>query len=137
MIDISTPVLVLSSGHHGALGIVRSLGRLGISVYVVSASSSAPHVRSKYCRGAFLWDIEAAPAADSLEYLTGVGSRLGSTAILMGTSNAAALFLACHGGELRSSFTFSSQSPDLVRSLDSKKEMSALATSVGIPVPNA
>ena len=33
-----TAVLVLRSGHHGGLGIVRSLGRLGVPVYCVDAT---------------------------------------------------------------------------------------------------
>ena len=34
----ATSVVILRSGHHGGLGIVRSLGRLGVPVYSVDAT---------------------------------------------------------------------------------------------------
>ena len=56
--DHATRVVILGSGHHGGLGIVRSLGRLGVPVYYVHASWLDPAFSSRYCRGRFLLNIE-------------------------------------------------------------------------------
>ena len=54
-IDSSTPILIfgLSHGalHHGALGIARSAGRLGIPVYRVGRERWGPAALSRYSRG--------------------------------------------------------------------------------------
>ena len=65
-IDTSAPVLVLGSARHGGLGLTRSLGRLGVSVYVVDADPDAPAFHSTYCRGKFVWDIDRVPVSDSV-----------------------------------------------------------------------
>lgn len=61
--DTATPVLVLDSPYHGGLGVTRSLGRLGIPVYNVDSNRLAPAFFSRYCRGKFVWDLNAAPPA--------------------------------------------------------------------------
>ena len=94
MIDISTPVLVLNSAHHGGLAITRSLGRLGIPVFVVDANRLTPSFSSKYCLGSFVWDIDRAPAEDSVKHLAGIGRNLGRRALLIPTTDTASLFLA-------------------------------------------
>src|ERR1043166_901526 len=46
-----TPVLILRSVHHGGLAIARSLGRLGVPVYVLDSNSHAPSFSSRSYRG--------------------------------------------------------------------------------------
>ena len=58
----TTRAVILRSGHHGGLGIVRSLGRLGVPVYSVDADWWEPAFSSRYCRGRFLLDTENLPA---------------------------------------------------------------------------
>src|SRR5262245_33687295 len=135
MIDISTPVVVLKSAHHGGLGITRSLGRLGIAVYVVDADPRTSSFPSRYCKGKFVWDIDRAPASDSLDYLAAIGRTLQSRAILIPAADTAALFVAAHASELSPWFHFCNQTPRLVLSLYSKKAMNQLAVSQGIPTP--
>src|SRR5437867_2797910 len=137
MIDISTPVVVLKSAHHGAVGITRTLGRLGIPVYVVDADPRTPAFSSRYCRGKFVWDFDRASAEDSLEFLAGIGRMLGRRALLIPTTDNATLFVSAHADALGGRFLFCRQSPRLVQSLYSKKEMALLAASLGIPTPNA
>jgi len=54
-IDTSTPAVVLkldsNAMHHGGLGAIRSLGRLGVPVYGVYGESMAPTAGSRYLRG--------------------------------------------------------------------------------------
>ena len=58
----TTPVVILRSGHHGALGIARSLGRLGVPVYCVGATYWEPAFSSRYCRRRFILNVESDPA---------------------------------------------------------------------------
>src|SRR5579859_6905493 len=58
-IDVSTPAVVLKFDpnvmHHGGLGVIRSLGRAGISVYGVHEDGLAPAASSRYLRGRLFW----------------------------------------------------------------------------------
>src|SRR2546422_1157061 len=74
--NTSVPVVVLKAEDYGALGIVRSLGRLGIRVYAIDADSGAPALKSRYCAGKFIWNVDAAPAERSEEHTSELQSRL-------------------------------------------------------------
>lgn len=135
--DSSTPVVVLRSDSHGGLNIMRSLGRLGVPVYNLDPNPWAPTFRSRYCRGRFVWDIEHRPADESLAYMAEVRRRIGRPCILVPTTDRTANFVADHAGTLAKSFVFPQQSPGLVRSLASKRDMFHLARRHGIPTPDA
>lgn len=135
--DSSTPVVVLRSDSHGGLNIMRSLGRLGVPVYNLDPNPWAPTFRSRYCRGRFVWDIEHRPADESLAYMAEVRRRIGRPCILIPTTDRTANFVADHAGTLAKSFVFPQQSPGLVRSLASKRDMFHLARRHGIPTPDA
>lgn len=133
--DASTPVLVLRSDSHGGLNIMKSLGPLGIDVYNLDPQRWAPAHHSRYCRGKFLWDIEHAPAQDSLAYLADVRRKIGRKAILIPTTDATTRFVDRWQSYLRDLFIFPEQPPGLVDALCSKKEMYLLAKRHGIPTP--
>jgi len=135
MVDVSTPVVVLNSGHHGALGITRSLGRLGVPVHLVDANPKAPSFRSRYCRGSYLWDIDHAPEDRSIDYLGKIASGIGRPAVLIPTSDAGVLFVAQNTARLQQWFLFPKQSFELVVRLHNKKHMQQLACSAGMPTP--
>src|SRR5437899_12260659 len=71
----SFPVVVLKAEDYGALVIVRSLGRLAIRVYAIDADSGAPALKSRYCAGKFIWNIDAAPAEQSVQFLREVPAK--------------------------------------------------------------
>jgi predicted ATP-grasp superfamily ATP-dependent carboligase len=133
----TTPVVVLRSDSHGGLNIIRSLGRLGVPVYNVDLNPWAPALRSRYCRGKFLWDIEHRPAELSLEYMAGVRRKIGRPCILIPTTDRTARFVADHSRRLAGDFLFPEQPPGLVDALASKREMFHLARRHGIPTPDA
>lgn len=137
MLDTSTPVLLLRSVRHGGLGVVRTLGRLGVAVYAVDSDPNTFSFSSRYCRGRYVWDIDRAPEDQTLEFLAGIGRKLGGRTILIPTSDTAALFVAAHTEALRTWFRFSQVPFDLVQSLYSKKDMHFLVKQLGIPTPNA
>jgi predicted ATP-grasp superfamily ATP-dependent carboligase len=136
----STPVVVFKaviSADHGALGIVRSLGRLGIPVYVVASDPQTSSFYSRYCRGKFVLDIDTAPEEKSLQFLLEVSKKIGGSPILIPTDDGSATFVADHADALRSSFQFQDQLPRLFNSLNSKKEMHFQAKKHGLPTPEA
>ena len=62
ILDTSTPAVILKLDHnvmhHGGLGAIRSLGRLGVPVYGVHEDSLAPAARSRYLHGRWIWRPE-------------------------------------------------------------------------------
>jgi len=137
-IDTSVPVVLLGDGfRHGTLGIVRSLGRLGVSVYAVDGDPREPALASRYCRGASTWDVARRLAADTVAFLDDLGRRLGRQPVLIPTNDATALFVATHGSALAQRFRFPQRPPELVRAFSDKREAFYLAQRLGIPTPTA
>src|SRR5205807_1916949 len=83
--DVSTPVVVLrgvESASHGALGILRSLGRLGVPVYAVACRRRTAAFFSRYCKGKYVWNVANGHAERSVNFLLDVGRKIGRRAIL-------------------------------------------------------
>ena len=134
--DVSTPVLVLSLGTHGPLGIIRSLGRLGVPMYAVGGSWPDVGGCSRYCRQVFRCEFPQAQPGRLLEVLRKAGRAIGRQSILIPTSDDTAVFAADHAGVLREFFLLPEQCSSLPRALASKKEAHALARTHGIPTPD-
>jgi D-aspartate ligase len=133
--DNSTPVVLLGCFRHGGLGIVRSLGRLGVPVYAVDADRYTPAFFSKYCRRRFLWDLHTAPVEESIGFLREIGRNLGVRSVLIPTSDIGAMFVVDHADRLADQFVFPRPDASVVRSLCSKREMFHLARKWGVPTP--
>src|SRR5215472_15316556 len=93
--------VVLRSGHHGGLGIVRSLGRLGVPVYCVDATWWESAFTSRYCRGRFLLDVENAPLDVALAGLQRIARKIGGRPILIPTTDQASSWVAENARALR------------------------------------
>jgi predicted ATP-grasp superfamily ATP-dependent carboligase len=132
LVDVGTPVLVWGF-HHGSLGIARSLGRLGVSVHAVEANSNAVALSSRYCRSSRTWNISAAPAHQTLEFLRAYAADIGGQAVLIATSDDTAIFMAQHAAELASCFLFPRMPTETVRALSNKKNLHELARTLGVP----
>lgn len=133
--DVSTPAVVLVCYKHGGLAVVRTLGRLGVPVYVVHDKWVTAGSFSRYCRGRFRWELDTAKPEASLQFLKHVHEKIGRRALLIPTSDIAAMFVAGHAVELGAWFAFPQQDAKLVRSLCSKKEMYCLARKWNVPTP--
>lgn len=133
--DVATPVVVLNATHHGALGLNRSLGRLGIPVYNQAPLRSAPVFSSRYSRRNLLWDVDENGAEPTIEYLLALGRELPGPALLIPTCDVTAMLVADHDGALRKYFLFPKQERQLVHTLCSKKGMYQIAKSLGVPTP--
>ncbi|TLY33467.1 MAG: GNAT family N-acetyltransferase [Ignavibacteria bacterium] len=135
--DTTVPVVVLKLYHHLSLGVVRSLGRLGIEVLGIDQNPRAPGLHSQYCRGRYVWDIDGARPDKTIEFLLRIGKSIGKRSVLINTADEGALLLAEHAEALREWFILPYVLPELVRSLTSKKEMYYLARKQGIDTAEA
>jgi len=135
--DRSTPVVVFRVGTHGSVGLLRSLGRLGIDVYALHAPAQwrDPSTYSRYCHGRFAWDFESESAQSSVEFLLNVGKSIGRRSILIPSTDEIAVFAAEHFQALQEWFIYPEQSASLVRSLTSKREARLLAQKCGVATP--
>ena len=133
--DNTTPAVALVCHHHVGLGIMRSLGPLGVETYGIEGDSFSPALASRYCRGKFLLDLHRTPPDQSLEYLRRIGARIGRRAVLIPTSDAAVMFVANHARPLSQWFIFPERDSDLVRRLCDKGEMYHLARACDVATP--
>ncbi len=136
-VDTSTPAVVLKFDpnvmHHGGLGVIRSLGRIGVPVYGVHEGPWAPAASSRYLHGRCFWQ----PSPDDVERvqagLKKLAARIGQRAVLVPTDDAGAIFLAEHGDELRQWFLFPDPPRDLPRRVAGKYSLYQLCRETGVP----
>ncbi len=106
--------------HHGGLGVIRGLGRLGVPVYGVHRGCWAPAASSRYLSGRWYWR----PCQEDAERVRAgqlqLARRIGRPAVLIPTDDAGAIFLADQGDGLRPWFLFPEPSRDLPRRLACK-----------------
>jgi D-aspartate ligase len=131
--DATKPVVVFRSGHHGGLGIVRSLGRLGVPLFCVDADRWEPAFSSRYCRGRFVLKAEDNPDGGSVDQLLEIGRKLGGHPILIPTTDHGTMWVADHAEALRQEFCFPLQEAALIRALCDKSRMQELARKSGVP----
>jgi D-aspartate ligase len=139
-IDTHVPVAVAVRDEYGALPIVRTLGRLGVSVYLIAqAGAEAPVFFSRYVAGKMAWNVAGRSEAESLALLRKIGATLtnkhGVRPILLTPSDWFAIFVERHGDELAEYFNFPKASMPVVAKLLDKWEMYKLAVRHKIPTP--
>jgi predicted ATP-grasp superfamily ATP-dependent carboligase len=140
--DATVPVLVLKVGRyvlhdHGGLGVIRSLGRLGVPVYGVVEDRFTPAAASVYLTGAFIWDTRGLDAQRLLEGMALIGERLDRPTIVIPTDDVAATLVAEQAATLQRWFMFPQQPAALPRTLANKRELHLLCKQVGVPCPKA
>jgi len=104
-VDTATEIVLLRLDrnvfHHGGLGVIRSLGRLGIPVHTMREDRLAPAALSRYARRR----VSPMPAStdpdDVLDLLDRLADRLPGPAVLVTTDDAGAILLAEHDDKLR------------------------------------
>ncbi len=137
--DTSTPAVILKFDqnvmHHGGLGAIRSLGRLGVPVYGVHEGPWAPAASSRFLRGRWIWHPDAEDVERTLAGLLTLAERIGRRSVLIPTDDAGAIFLAEHGRPLRQAFLFPAPPAGLPRRLAGKFSMHELCREAGLPGP--
>ena len=135
----NVPVLVFADSllvlHHGCVGIIRSLGKMGVPVYSVVKDRFTPAAVSKYLTGAFICETHGLDAPRLLEGMAAIGERLNRPTIVIPTDDVGAIFLAEQAAILRKWFIFPQQSAALPRVLANKRELYFLCKKLGVPCP--
>ena len=131
--DTSVPALVLRPVNHGSLCLVRTLGRMGVSVYGVGDDPGAAGMTSRYCRRKFIAAKNGAAPAASVQFLLEVSRLIGQKTILTCTDDDSCRFIAENSNQLRNAFLFPANSSELVRTLTDKRQMYFLAKKLAIP----
>jgi predicted ATP-grasp superfamily ATP-dependent carboligase len=138
--DRSVPALLVKIGHyplqHIGLGVVRTLGRIGVPVYAITEDRWTPAAVSRYCAGRFVQHSTGLEDPELLlSRLVEVGRQLGRPAIAVPTDEEAAVLLAEHATELSDYFLLPQVAPGLPRRLASKRGLYELCLESGIPAP--
>jgi predicted ATP-grasp superfamily ATP-dependent carboligase len=140
-LDRGVPALVLKVGtypmHHGGLGVVRSLGRLGVPVYGVYEERFAPAAVSRYLSGKFIWQSNTGDPDRFLEGMEMVGQRLGRPTVLIPTDDLGAILISEQAPTLSRWFRFPQPPLGLAHLLASKKGLYELCSKLGVPCPRA
>lgn len=135
VVNNAVPVVVIYRGGIGALAIARTLGRLGVPMYLVlQEGANTPLAASRYWRKIFSWDFSA-PAQDSVRFLHGVARSIGTRPVLLTLADWIAVFIEQHASELQGDFIFPRAAPPLIRTLSNKWNLYLLAKQHKIPTP--
>ncbi|MEV0602668.1 ATP-grasp domain-containing protein [Streptomyces sp. NPDC050315] len=122
--------------HHGGVGAIRSLGRLGVPMYAITEDRYTPAAASRYLKGRFVWPTTGREDPERLvDGLLRIGRRIGRPAVLVPTDEEAAVLIAEHADVLGDRFLFPRTPPGLSRRLASKQGLHELCTEHGIPSP--
>jgi D-aspartate ligase len=137
--DRSVAALVLNFGEypflHGTLGIVRSLGRLGIPVFVVQRFPFLPSGASRYLTGKFLWAADGRNTDQFLEGMARIAKILDRPTILMPADDSSAILIAKNANALAEWFIFVRQPETLPRTLANKRNLyQSIVSTVRDPV---
>ncbi|MFE2513874.1 carboxylate--amine ligase [Streptomyces mirabilis] len=140
--DRNVPGLIVKFGdyplHHGGVGAIRSLGRLGIPMYAITEDRYTPAAASRYLRRAYVWPTTGTEEPERLvEGLLRIGARIGRPTVLVPTDEEAAVLIAEHQEELGERFLFPRVDAKLPRRLASKQGLHELCVEHGIPSPAA
>ncbi|WP_328837510.1 ATP-grasp domain-containing protein [Streptomyces europaeiscabiei] len=138
--DRDVPALVVKLGdyplHHGGVGAIRSLGRLGVPMYAITEDRYTPAAASRYLRRAFVWPTTGTEEPEWLvDGLLRIGRRIGRPAVLIPTDEEAAVLIAEHQEELATRFLFPRVDGKLPRRLASKQGLHELCVEHGISSP--
>jgi predicted ATP-grasp superfamily ATP-dependent carboligase len=134
------PVLLTKIGrypqHHGGLGVVRTVGRLGVPVHAVVEDPLTPVALSRHVARRFVWPTTGLEEPRLLvDALLSIGREIGRPCIPVPTDDEAAVVLAEHAALLRRHFLLPPVAPGLPRLLADKASLHRICETVGVPCP--
>ncbi|WP_447038034.1 carboxylate--amine ligase [Streptomyces sp. DSM 118878] len=146
--DRNVPGLVVKFGdyplHHGGVGAIRSLGRLGVPMYAITEDRWTPAAASRHLTRAFPWPTTGTEEPERLVAgLLRLGRRIGVPTVLIPTDEEAAVLIAEHQDELSGErtgfggFLFPRGQAELPRRLASKQGLHELCVRHGVASPVA
>ena len=138
--DTSVPVLVINRPYDdGAVEVARTLGRLGVPVYVITQEGMQTPVRhSRFWAGKFRGDFTKS-AAECLAFMLDVGRQIEekhhARPVLLTFSDNSAVFIERNADALEERFVFPRAPDPVIHRLVDKWGMHELARERGIPTP--
>jgi predicted ATP-grasp superfamily ATP-dependent carboligase len=128
-------VLSCLGGNQGEISVVRTLGRQGVPVTVVSENPEAISLKSKYCRESILVDSIAGDYGKTLEVLVSYARKQDRKPVLFPTADPDLKLIAELRDELSDHYHVIATRKDLVENLMDKRKFFALAKAQGFPIP--
>jgi D-aspartate ligase len=137
--DPRAPVVVLDRGGPGALSIARTLGHLGVPMYLVSHEGrGTPVWASRYWRKRIRRDFSE-PIEPFLLFLLDLGREIesehGARPLLLTSADWPAILIEENADLLTKQFVFPRAERPIIRGLANKSELFSLAVANGVPTP--
>ena len=129
----NVPVIVFGGGING-LGVVRNLGRNGVTVHCVVDEEDAV-IHSKFCKKHYVVPHIQESKAVLRKFLAGIEEDLTDYAVLFPTSDLYSLHLSDLKEELEGSYYIPLASADVVRTLVEKEEFYQSLCKYSVPHP--
>jgi predicted ATP-grasp superfamily ATP-dependent carboligase len=139
-LDRGLPVLLVRLGdypiHHATSGVIRTMGRAGVPVYVVMEPGITPASTSRYLAGQVKLVSDGEPdQATLLDRLVQVVDGLPARPLLVATDDKAAVLIAEGADALDDRAIKPAIPPDLPRQLAGKAGLHEICLRVGVPRP--
>jgi D-aspartate ligase len=125
------PAVVLGGGL-GGLGVVRSLARGGMPIFVVDKGHGCPAAWSRFAR---FVNLHSMGGSGLIKELINLSIRIGERPVLILTTDADVNTVSAFRNELEPFFRFSLPAPEMVRTLYDKAQFQLLAEREGLAVP--
>ncbi|MEU3689402.1 carboxylate--amine ligase [Streptomyces narbonensis] len=140
LLDPAVPVLLAKIGgypqHHGGLGVVRTLGRAGVTVHAVVEDRLTPVALSRHLSRAFVWPTTGLERQDALvTALLRIGRSVGTRCVPVPTDDEVAILFAEHFETLSECFVLPRVPPALPRLLAGKASLHVLCEELGVASP--
>jgi len=141
-VDRSVPAVLVKVGdypmHQGSLGVLRSLGRLGVPVHVLDMRRFSPVARSRYVAARHSWSITADDdAAQFVDRLLDIGRQIGRPSVAFAGDDESAVLLAEHRASLSDRFLIPHVPADLPRRTASKRGLYEMCVAHHVPTPKS
>ena len=122
--------------HSGGVGVIRTLGRLGVPVYATTEDPFTPAAVSRYCAGRFRWRTSGLEDPGSLaRRLTEIAERIGRRSVIIPVNDESATLVSEQRDQMARYFLIPPVPPGLPRQLASKHELYRLCCQHGVPAP--
>jgi D-aspartate ligase len=140
--DTSSPLLIVKVGryprHHGGLGAVRSVGRVGIPAFAMTEDRFTPVAVSRYLTGRTVSPLTGLEStAQLVDRVRQALERVGTGVIALPTDDEAAVLVAEHREALGPTLLAPPILPSLPRQLASKRSLLGLCERHGTPTAGA
>ena len=141
-LDRTVPALLVKVGrypqHAGGVGVLRTLGRLGVPVHAMVEDRLTPAAVCRYAGRSFVHPTTGLEEPEELvDGLMAIGRSIGRRSVPVATDDEAALLLAEHAEQLSEHFLLPPVPPALPRRLADKAGLHGLCLEHGVPTPRS